>query len=223
MKKIYLLIIITVLVGSDILIGQSTNFKVGIFNPATKSDLWDLNRENLYFSKKDMQDFFYGIEYEHFIGRNVSFAVELNSYEKTLNSEYKDYEHNDNTPIYQSISLSISGIEANIKVYPIGHRKILNPYFSIGAGVYYWEYEQWGEFIDFTTGEISDGYANTEAFTPGFNIKAGIVFRFKKYMGVSFEVRYLYLKGRLSSLFEGFEKLDLRGRSLSLGINIFFN
>ena len=41
-------------------------------------------------------------------------------------------------------------------------------------------------------------------------------------MGISFEAKYHYLKGQLSNLFEGFEKLDLGGLTLNIGLNLFF-
>jgi len=133
-----------------------------------------------------------------------------------------DYEYDDGTPIYQNLYLSISGLEGNIKIYPIGHRNIFNPYFGAGVGVYFWEYEQWGDFIDFTNMDVYEGYGYTEAYTPGFNMKGGFVFRFRRHMGLSFEAKYQYIKGALSNLFEGFEKLDLSGLTLNIGLNLFF-
>lgn len=222
MKNKILISILVLLFGAVIVSGQSLNFKIGLFNPALESDLWDVNRENLYFANEDMLDIYYGVEYEHFAGRHFSLAFEAGTYEKTLYSQYKDYEYDDGSPIYQDLRLSISGIEANIKIYPLGHRKVFNPYIGAGAGIYYWEYEQWGDFIDFTTWEVYEGYGYTETYSVGFNLKGGFVFRFKRHMGISFEAKYHYLKGQLSTLFEGFEKLDLSGLTLNIGVNLFF-
>jgi len=202
--------------------GQSLNFKIGIFTPSLQSDLWEVNKENLYFSNEDLQDLFYGLEYEHFAGRHFSFTLEAGTFEKTVYSQYRDYEYDDGSPIYQNLYLTIGGLEANIKIYPLGHRRIFNPYIGAGVGIYYWEYEQWGDFIDFTNMEVYEGTGYTEAYTPGINVRGGFVFRFRRHMGVSFEAKYQYIKGQLSNLFEGFEKLDLSGLTLNVGLNLFF-
>ncbi|MCK4890748.1 MAG: hypothetical protein KAS21_05960 [Candidatus Aminicenantes bacterium] len=222
MKKIFLISILVLFFGASFISGQSLNFKIGIFSPMLESDLWEVNKENLYFSNEDLQSIYYGVEYEHFIGRHFSMAFEAGTFEKTVYSQYKDYEYDDGSPIYQDLFLSISGIEANIKIYPIGHRKVFNPYIGAGVGVYFWEYEQWGDFIDFNTWEVYEGYGYTEKYSAGFNFKGGFVFRFKRHMGISFEAKYQYLKGQLSNLFEGFEKLDLSGLTLNIGLNLFF-
>ncbi len=222
MKIKLLILILSLLSGISFLPAQSVNFKIGLFSPTLGSDLWDVNKENLFFSNEDMLDIYYGLEYEHFIGRNLSLSFEAGNYEKTVYSQYRDYEFDDGLPIFQNLYLSISGIEVNIKIYPMGHRKIFNPYFGAGAGVYLWEYEQWGDFIDFETWDVYEGYGNTKTYSAGFNFKSGFVFRFRRHMGISFEAKYQYLKGELSTLFEGFEKLDLSGISLNVGLNLFF-
>ncbi len=222
MKKVTIITILFLFASLTFLSGQSLNLKLGIFSPTLDSDLWEVNKENLYLSENDMQEIAYSIEFEQFVGRHLSLSIEAGDYSKTLYSQYRDYEYNDGSPIYQNISLSITGVELGIKVYPLGHRKILNPYFGAGVGVYYWEYEQWGDFIDFTTFDVFEGYGYTDAYSAGINLRAGFVFRFKRYLGVSFEAKYQYLRGELSSLFEGFEKLDLSGLTLNVGVNLFF-
>ncbi len=222
MIKKYIISILVLLLSTLIVPGQSLNFKIGFFTPSLDSDLWEVNKENLYFSNDDLKDLVYSLEYEHFMGRHFSLTLEAGTFEKTVYSQYRDYEFDDGSPIYQDLYLSISGIEANIKIYPLGHRKIFNPYIGAGVGIYFWEYEQNGDFIDFTNWEVYEGYGYTEKYTAGFNFRGGFVFRFRRHMGISFEAKYHYLKGQLSTLFEGFEKLDLSGLTLNIGINLFF-
>ena len=88
---------------------------------------------------------------------------------------------------------------------------------------------QGGYFVDFEDYSEEDGYtvtegqADTHTYTPGFNAKAGFVYRFQRSMGIAFEAKYTYLKGNLSSLFEGFEKFDLSGLTITAGLNFFLN
>ena len=226
MKKILLTLLATLIimtgVNSSALYGQSFNFKIGMFHPRMQSDLWEENMINLAFEKQDMRGAYYGAEYEHFLNRYASFTLEGGYYYQEHFSFYRDWEYDDGSPIYQNLALRIVSVEAGFKLYPMGHRARFYPYVGGGAGMYFWKYEQWGDFIDFTTFEVSeDEYAETATNSVGFNAKAGIVMRFTRNIGVAFEAKYQWVKGELSSFFEGWEKFDLSGFSYALGINFF--
>lgn len=200
---------------------QSYNLKIGLFQPSLKSDLWQINLENLAFKKSDMKNTYYAFEYEFFLNRYSSFSVELGSYNRNLYSEYRDYEYEDGTPIYQNLSLRITPLELSYKFYPIGHRRVFIPYLGVGGGVYFWRYEQWGEFIDFETGDVNEGNAITRTTTLGFNVRAGFILRLQRSLGIAFEGKYQNLSGRLSGYFEGFNQLDLGGFTATIGLNVY--
>lgn len=225
MKKcgLFISLLVVLIIGSLPLNlkGQSFNLKVGAFYPDMESDLWATNLENLAFDKDDMMGIYWGAELEMEMGRYFCLALEGGYYSQDLFSVYRDYEHEDGSPIDQDISLRIASLEADFKLYPLGYRNLFNPYIGAGVGLYAWKYIQGGEFIDFENGTIYDGEAYTRTVTPGFNAKAGFVYRFQRSMGISFEARYTYLKGELSSLFEGFDRLDLNGVTLTIGLNLF--
>jgi hypothetical protein len=221
MKKIALVILTTLAAASLSLNAQSLNLKVGSFYPTMDSDLWDINRENLVFDKGDMLGVYWAAEFEFFVSRRLSLALEAGHYKKDIYTMYADVEYEDGTPIYQDFSLRITSIESDFKLYPRGHRKVFNPYIGCGIGIYVWKYYQGGEFVDFEEEIVYEGEAYTSTITPGFNAKLGFVYRYRRSFGISFEVRYVYLKGQLSSLFEGFEKLDLSGVTLNIGVSLF--
>jgi outer membrane protein W len=220
MKRTALLVII-VWLGSMALAAQSYNLKIGIFQPSLKSDLWQTNMENLAFKNSDMLNAYYAFEYEFFLNSYSSFSVELGSYKRDVYSEYRDYEYDDGTPILQNFSLRITPLEFTYRFYPIGHRRSFIPYLGVGGGAYFWRYEQWGEFIDFETGDVNEGNAITRTTTFGFNARAGFVLRLMRSLGIAFEGKYQFLRGQLSGYFEGFERLDLGGFTATLGLNVY--
>ncbi|NIM12974.1 MAG: hypothetical protein GTO45_12675 [Candidatus Aminicenantes bacterium] len=227
MKKLLIITVSIVVVMMSAPAGYvhagSFNFKIGLVQPSMESDLWEINMANLAFEKQDMQSTYFGLEFEHFFGRHLSLSIEGGYYEKEHYSMYRDFVFEDDSPIYQNLALRITSLELDFKFYPVGHRTKFYPYLGGGAGIYRWKYEQWGDFVDAQTWLVSeDEYVESSAYTPGFNGKAGFVVRFSRYLGVSFEARYLYLKGDLSAFFEGFEKLDMSGFTYSLGLNLFF-
>lgn len=223
MKKLSIFIL-SLLISSFILLGdQSVNLKIGLLNLTQNSDLWEQNRDELVFNKKDMLNLQVGIEYEKYFNQKFSFSLEAGYYEKKHYTQFRDWEYEDGNPIFHNISLEITYLEADFKIYPVGHRKAFYPYLGGGIGIYYWKYVEWGDFIDEIDEVIfEDENAQTSTYTPGFNLKGGFVLRFKGNIGFCFEAKYQFLKGELSSFFEGFEKFDLNGISFSFGFNVFF-
>ena len=220
MKRTIMLLLVLGL-GSGILISQSINLKIGLFLPSLQSDLWQDNMRNLAFNKADLLNTYYSAEYEVFLNRYTSFSLEIGSYKKDVYLQYKDYTYQDDSPIFQNISLRISPIEANIKIYPLGHRNLVSPYFGAGAGLYAWTYQQWGDFINFEDDSINDGFAETKTFSFGFNGRAGLVLHIYPGMALAVEGKYQFLRGQLSGYFEGFDLLDLGGITASIGVNIY--
>lgn len=208
--------------GSGVLFSQSINLKIGLFMPSLQSDLWETNLGNLDFSKSDMIHSYEGAEFELFLNRYTSCSIEIGSYRKDVDSQYRDYTYADGSPISQSFSLRITPFEANIKLYPLGQGHVVSPYFGAGAGLYAWTYQQWGEFVIFPEETIESGFAYTKTYSIGFNGRAGLLFRIQSQVALALEGKYQYLRGRLSSDFEGFELLDLGGITATFGVNIYF-
>jgi len=207
---------------SGLLGSQSINMKIGLFIPELRSDLWEINLENLTFDRPDMVSVVYGAEYEFYLNRYLSLAAEVSSYAKTVYAQYREYEFADGSPIFQNISLRIVPVEASLKLYPMGNRNRLNLFIGAGAGVYAWTYQQSGNFINFEDDSVSKGFAETRRFAFGLNSRIGLSYRFQQRLGLSLEGKYQYLQGKLSRNFEGFDPLDMSGLTVNAGIMFFF-
>ena len=164
MKKFSFILLLALVVGFFHVNAQSINLKLGLFYPSMSrdSDLWDINFENLALSRQDMASEYFGIEYEHFFGKNFSLSLEGGIYSKTVYTMYKDYEFEDGSPIEQDISLRIFSFEIDFKIYPVGHKKNFCPFFGVGAGMYNWKYVQGGDFIIFDD-KGDGGYVEEDA------------------------------------------------------------
>ena len=216
-----ILILAIFMVSTVGLHAQSLNLKTGLFVPFLNSDLWEINRNNLEFEKADMIDLYYGLEYEWFLSRNFSLSFEGGVYKKEKRSYYRDFEFEDGVLIPQNISLRITSLEGQLKFYPVGRRRSFYPFLSAGVGGYFWKYEQWGYFIDNFTGDVSEGYSDSSKLALGFSGRVGMIYRIGRNTGLSAEARYLYLKDDLGEYFQGFDKLDMSGISIHLGIHFF--
>jgi len=219
-KRTYLTVFIVILGAS--LFSQSFNFKLGLFQPAANSDLWSINLENLRFSKPDLRHSQFGFEYEQFFSRLFSLSIGVGGYTRQIDSEYRDYEKDNGSPIEQSVYLKITPFEMNFRLFPLGYGSIFSPYIGIGGGIYSWRYEQFGEFINFETMEFSEGVAVTHTSSFGATAQVGFLWRFTRSTGISLEGKYQWLKGNLSAAFEDFAPLDLSGYIIRAGLHFFF-
>lgn len=208
--------------SSGFLSSQSVNMKIGLFVPSMRSDLWQINMENLTFSRSDMINVYYAGEYEFFLDRHTSFSLEVGSYIKSFHAQYRDYTFADGSPIFQDIQLRLTPVEADVKLYPMGRRYRIFPFIGAGVGVYAWTYQQWGDFVNFQDNTVNQGFAETRRFAFGLNGRFGLVFRFHPRLAFALEGKYQYLKGRLNEFFQGFNSLDLGGFTANASINIYF-
>ena len=222
MRKVKIALMILLIVSAVPLTAHSLNLKVGIFQPFLKSDLWDINRENLAFSSSDMLNTSIAAEFEYNFKQMFSLSFEAAYYRKDHYSMYKDWTWEDGSPIFQNLALWMTSFELGFKIYPLGSRGPFSPFVGVGGGVYYWRYEQWGDFINFQDLTISEGYAETTTFSAGFNANAGMKFNFSPHFGFLMQAKYQYVRGQLSSFFEGFELLDLSGMTYQFGLTFQF-
>lgn len=221
MKKLEIIIFTILVFTFAAYANHGINVKIGVLIPNQNSDLWEINRSNLAFNKADMVDIYYGAEYEFLFSKYFTLSVEGGVYNQEVYTAYRDWEYDDGSPIQQTLSLRITSIEMAFKLYPIGHRRGFYPYIAGGPGVYFWKYEQWGDFIDTVEGTVEFGYADTSRVALGFHGKAGLVFRVGRNTGLSIEGRYMYLKDNLSDLFVDFEEFDMSAFSFNIGLHFF--
>ena len=127
-KKI---VLIAAFIIAAALPAQQINVKFGYIMPFQSSDLWDDNIYNLAYEKADFNALNFSIEYQHQFHRNFSFYVEGGRYKRTVNSEYRDYEYQDGSPIVQSMHLDLTSLEMGIKINLLPSRSRFSPY--IGA------------------------------------------------------------------------------------------
>ena len=99
----------------------------------------------------------------------------------------------------------------------------LTPFVGAGAGVVRYRFQQDGDFVDAETFEIFSD--RLEQVGTGFTVHgfAGVDVRLKKMLYVTTQARFAWAEGKLdSTVYEGFEPVDLSGFQLTLGLGIRF-
>jgi len=252
MKKTIGLVAILVLLLPTLGISGALSFRLAYFIPRAQSDLWTIEFENMSFQKSDFQTTTLGICYEHFLTKELSLVIGVDSYSQTRLGDYRDFvgysfdegdfafpadisdpDLRNPFTIAHNFSVSITPVQMSLKLTPFGRRSGFIPYIGGGATLYIWNVKLLGDMVDFTDEWIYNDYlpiygiyqtqARAESrFSVGFQAFAGFMIPVASRLALEAEFKYNVGKGSLGEAFEGFEEFDLGGYQISLGVNYWF-
>lgn len=197
--------------------------RLGGFGPRGHSDLFDDVDELFGAGRRDFRGFTGGIEYSVGLGSHVELGFHLDGYGRTVTTSYRDFEREDGSPIFQDLRLNIVPLGATVRLLPAGRRARFAPYLAAGADVFFYQYEEQGEFIDFFSDDLdisSDAFVS-EGATPGFHVAAGLRVPVSHDFSVTGEVRYQQARTRMNDDFS-LNRVDLSGTSATLGVHLRF-
>jgi len=259
MKKIIGLLAIVILMLPCLGFSDAVSVRLGYFVPRASldSELWTIEFENMDFTKTDFQNTLLGFSYEHFLTRELSVVLGFDSYSQSRYGFYPDYvgytfeegdfafpiDYEGDFDIGHAFSVSITPIEASLKIAPFGRRSGFIPYIGGGVSLYIWGVKLQGSMIDFADdtwvyedpdyGDVQiypiyEANAREETqLSVGYHAFAGLMIPFARRVAFEAEFKYHFGKGKLDKgheddAFRGFNEFDLSGYQISIGINYWF-
>lgn len=248
MKKSLIILFALTLCLPGFIFSDLVTFKVGYYIPHAMSDLWEIEFENMSYTKPQFQNTNFAFGYEYFVSRELSVILSVDPYTKKKSGIYNDYvgesidgddyafDYGTGFPISHVFSVSITPIQASIKLTPLGRKGKLIPYVGGGVGAYLWTVRIQGEMIDFNEGEeFLDGDDIVIGFPVyvvdareenklsfGFHVFGGIMLPIANRISAEGEVKYNRLSGSFKDGFIGFDPFDLGGLTISIGMNYWF-
>jgi opacity protein-like surface antigen len=140
--------------------------------------------------------------------------------------------------VSHSLTFSLIPVQVALKILPLGRRTKVIPYLGGGVGAYIWGVRLRGDMIDFSDeyvytdpdlGEVSvykiqPTQAEEETrFSFGFHWFAGLMVPIANRLSLEAEFKqHLVNAGKFTDAFEGFDKFDLSGYQVTVGINYWF-
>ena len=203
-------------------------FKFGGYFPTGDSEAWDVNTEVLTTRPSDFNDFAFGIEVAYRLSNYFDLSLDLELYEGTSNSEYREFVDQTGLPIRQSSWLSLLPVTFNVRWAPGGRfrrdaagflrvpRRAV-PYVAVGGGLYFWEYLMEGDFVDLGTLSIFPAHFADSGAALGAAAALGIEVPVSPTWSLLLEARRHWAKASLRGGFPGTGTLDLGGTSFFLG------
>jgi hypothetical protein len=203
--------------------GSRTEHNFDLFKDV--SDLY--TRDGRDIKKSDWRGFIGGAQYNFKVARNLEMGIGLDGYSRTLDTEYRDYERPDGRPIQQTLKLEIVPISAELRVTTHRRWARVAPFLGLGADLFYWKYEEFGDFIRFSDPALpvkQDSFI-ADGVTPGFHVSGGVRLGISDDIGVVAQGRYQWGGTNMGKGFrDDFpdNKLDLAGATATIGINVRF-
>lgn len=241
----FILIFLPIMVLAD-----AVSVRAGYFIPRAQSELWTTEFDQMTFTKSNYQNTTLGFVYERFITREISVCLGIEGYSQNKVGSYRDYvgyefaegdfafpnDYEGEFLINHVFNVSITPIQMSLKLTPFGRRTGLIPFVGAGLSLYIWNVRMQGDMIDFTDEWVYEDpdlgdipvykikladVRDESRLSVGYQAFAGILFPFAKRIAFEAEIKYNFGKGTLEN-FEGFDKFDLSGYQISLGINYWF-
>jgi opacity protein-like surface antigen len=213
--------------------------RLGAFFPRAESDLF-LDDNQLYtpdsrrhectasacpgVQKSDWIGFYGGAEYSFNVAEHVELGFSVDVYDRTQDTFYRNDVRDDGTDIRQTLKLTLVPVGASLRLVPMDRFAPVQPYLTVGADAIFYDYKEYGDFIDFYQDSRPISYDSFESDGIAFGGHAAVGLRIP--LGHDFaltaEGRYQFAgKKRMDDDFN-LNQLDLNGASATIGVRLRF-
>lgn len=174
----------------------------------------------------------FGVDVAVSVSPRIDALVTFEYSQSTVASEYRDFVDNDRLPITQETRLRGANISGNLK-FALTERgrelgrlawvpRTLVPYVGAGAGAYWFDLNQTGDFVDFSDLSVFSDVFTSDGWTPSAQVFGGADIKLHRRVFLSVDVRYLWAAGDLGPEWIDFEPIDLAGMRIGAGIHVQF-
>lgn len=204
------------------------------------SDIFSHTRELFTVDRRDFDGASFGGEVAFRATDRVDVVIGLAHSRGDVFSEYREYVDQDDLPIEQGTEFETTPLTLSARFYLADRgRSIgrfawvparLSPYIGGGVGMVWYSYEQSGDFIDFETPtlDIFTTRILTKGETFSAHALAGLDISLNQYLVLNTEARLVWARGEVKDpggyvdYFSGFEKMDLAGLQITMGLAVRF-
>jgi len=200
-------------------------FRLGGFFPSGDDTFWDDVESTFTLNVSDFNEAIVGFSFVGGFNNNLEAGFNIDFYEATVGSAVRGYVDIDGFPILHDTRLQMMPLTVDLRFLPAGRyrlrgpRQVRQPVFYVGGGigVTYWEYEEVGDFVDFTDDSIFfDRFTDTGVAFEAHAL-TGLELPFGRTWSLLFEGRYSWVDDEPGGDFSGLGTLDLGGFAAYVG------
>ena len=208
--------------------------KVGYSIPRASSDLFTFTQDELTVDAADFNGVGLAGELGFRISERLDLTASVGFSESRTRSEFRDWVDESDLPIEQETRFSMVPLTVGFKTYLsqrgrrvgrlawVPSENKVNPYVGGAVGVTWYQFEQFGDFIDYETLDIFPDNFYSEGSAPTVHVLGGVDVTLSPRVYFTAEGRYGWAEAPLDGDFIGFEDLDLAGFQGSIGIGFRF-
>ena len=170
--------------------------RVGGFLPKLDSILFADSMTLYTVQKDDFNGWFGGAEFTFNAHPNVELGLSVEGYAREIPTVYRDYVRPSGNEIQQTLRFQTVPVSAIVRFVPSGRYRKITPYVGGGFSANFWEYEEWGDFIDFEAkGQpvYFDSF-KSEGTAWGPMVNAGIRYRLNSDLQITADYRHFWGK-----------------------------
>lgn len=207
-------------------------FRTGWMFASAKSDLFSFVQEHLTVDRNDFNAPPIAVDVEVAVAPRASAIFGFEFSKASKSSEYRDFVDNQRLPIEQTTSLREVNFSGSVKIalMPRGREissrawvpSAVSPYVGAGGGVLSYEFLQYGDFVDFDDLGVFPQTFRSNGWSPSAHVFGGVDVKVLKRMYVSGEGRYLWAGATPDDDFSDFDRIDLAGFRVTVGIHYLF-
>ncbi len=201
-----------------------------------QSDIYNYVYDWYTLKKSDFNAFSIGGQLAVKVNDRLDAALTFTHIGGSRPSEVRDWvEGPNNLPIQQTTNFTRFPLTFDLKWYLMDRGRSVSrfawipaswaPYVGGGVGLMWYRFEQKGDFVsvqDPNTATIYTDQLRSRGRAPAVDAFAGVDVSLNKSLVLNGEARYDWAKASMSQDFASFQKMDLSGLQMSLGIGVRF-
>ena len=210
----------------------SWSLRGGYAMPGANSDLFKFTTDNLTINRADFAAFDVGGDLAFTLKPRLDLVFDISYSGMSKPSEFRNFVDNNQQPIQQTTSFQRTPLTVNLRYYltergrQIGHYAWVPsrvvPYIGAGVGAMYYDFEQKGDFIDDSTLAVFNDTFRSNGWAPVGQLLGGAEWALGTNWALRTEARYVMGSATPSSDFQGFDRIDLSGFTVSAGFFLRF-
>jgi hypothetical protein len=217
--------------GNGYLFGEPSGratLRAGWAFASAGSDFFDQATTDFTLSKSDFSGPTFGGELAYRIAPRLDFTVDGAYAGVDRNSHYRKFTDSNGQEIEQSTSLKRVPLTANIRAYlaspgrSVGSLAFIParvvPWLGVGAGATWYDLKQTGDFIDTNTLNVFPATFHSSGWGPALQGMGGIDLTLTPRIAATADARYTWSRATLGGDFQGYDKIDLSGVAVTLGL-----
>jgi hypothetical protein len=200
--------------------------------PAANGDLFRFVSDQLTIEKDDFETPAFITDVGFTVTPRVSVSGGVEFSRQTLSSEYRHFVDNRGAPINQRTALTQTNLSGSVRFALLDPGRSISrlayvprtitPYAGAGAGMFFYKFQQNGDFVDFATLRVFVDAFRSKGWTPSAHVFGGADLRIWRWLFLDVEGRYVWAHADLGADFVGFDGINLDGARFSTGARVVF-